>query len=104
MVAAICINRINSKDKAGPSRRHFGRAVDRPIPKPTVFLYMFGPPTDCGDLTNPTNGAVTINPNKTSGTYTCNPGYALNGVETRNCSVANGGWDGSEPTCGRNNT
>ncbi|CAI8024487.1 Sushi, von Willebrand factor type A, EGF and pentraxin domain-containing protein 1, partial [Geodia barretti] len=54
----------------------------------------------CGALTNPPNGVVdapeTVFPGVA--TYTCNPGYSLNGGSTRNCQ-SNAMWSGTAPTC-----
>ena len=56
--------------------------------------------TDCGTLTAPANGGVTVNPNTLLNgvaTYTCNAGATMNGAATRTCQAA--GWSGSAPTC-----
>ncbi len=65
------------------------------------------PPTTCSDLTSPTNGAIAYNmgttsqrPEDTVATYTCNPGYTLNGDTTRTCG-SDGMWSGSPPVCHR---
>ena len=55
---------------------------------------------DCGSLTDPANGSVTLTAG-TSGqtaTYSCNTGYILVGDSTRTCQ-ATGKWSGSAPTC-----
>ena len=55
---------------------------------------------DCGSLTDPGNGSVTLTVGTTSGqtaTYSCNTGYNLVGDSTRTCQA--GDWSGSEPTC-----
>ena len=65
-----------------------------------VFINIF-PVVDCGELTDPTNGAVNTSSGTTfmmTATYTCNTGYNLNGVTTRTCQ-ATGDWSGSDPTC-----
>ena len=54
------------------------------------------------DCTTPTieHGTVTA-PTLIYGStanYNCNPGYELNGLETRTC-VAGGTWNGSDPAC-----
>ena len=56
---------------------------------------------DCGSLTDPGNGSVTLTVGTTSGqtaTYSCNTGYNLVGDSTRTCQ-ATGNWSGSAPTC-----
>ncbi|CAG5134438.1 unnamed protein product, partial [Candidula unifasciata] len=56
----------------------------------------------CEDLSSVTiaNGTIvyTSNKHKEFVSYTCNTGYTLKGEERRQC-LANGQWDGSEPTC-----
>ncbi len=61
------------------------------------------PPTTCSDLTNVTNGMISYNmetasprPVGTVATYTCNPGYTLNGGSTRTCR-SDGMWSGKTP-------
>ncbi len=65
------------------------------------------PPTTCSDLIALTNGMISYNmgtaslrPVNTVTTYTCNPGYTLNGDTTRTCE-SNGVWSGSYPVCQR---
>ena len=56
---------------------------------------------DCGALTNPANGQVSHIGGTTFGqtaTYTCDPGYTLEGGNTRMCQ-ATGNWSESEPAC-----
>ena len=56
---------------------------------------------DCGNLTDPTNGQVTLTAGTTfkqTATYRCNTGYNLVGDSTRTCQ-ATGIWSGSAPTC-----
>ena len=56
---------------------------------------------DCGNLTDPANGQVTLTAGTTFGltaTYRCNTGYTLVGDSTRTCQVT-GNWSGSAPTC-----
>ena len=52
---------------------------------------------DCGSLTDPGNGSVTLTVGTTA-TYSCNTGYNLVGDSTRTCQ-ATGKWSGSAPTC-----
>ena len=56
----------------------------------------------CGDLSNPSNGRVSISDNIVGGiaTYRCNSGYSLDGSETRICQN-DGSWSGNAPTCVR---
>ncbi|XP_064386974.1 sushi, von Willebrand factor type A, EGF and pentraxin domain-containing protein 1-like [Halichondria panicea] len=63
------------------------------------------PPTTCSDLTALTNGMIGYNmgtvspkPVGTVATYTCNPGYILNGGTTRTCG-SDGVWSESVPVC-----
>ncbi len=65
------------------------------------------PPTTCSDLTALTNGMIGYNmgtvspkPVGTVATYTCNPGYILNGGTTRTCG-SDGVWSESVPVCQR---
>ncbi len=65
------------------------------------------PPTTCPDLTVPANGMISYNmgaasprPVDTMATYTCNPGFTLNGGSTRTCG-SDGVWSGFAPTCQR---
>ena len=63
------------------------------------FLYTVA--VDCGDLTDPTDGAVNTSSGTTfnmNATYSCNTGYNLNGTNTRTCQ-ADRMWSGSDPTC-----
>ncbi|XP_064386127.1 sushi, von Willebrand factor type A, EGF and pentraxin domain-containing protein 1-like isoform X2 [Halichondria panicea] len=56
---------------------------------------------DCGDLTDPTDGAVNTSSGTTfnmNATYSCNTGYNLNGTNTRTCQ-ADRMWSGNEPAC-----
>ena len=32
--------------------------------------------------------------------YSCNPGYSLKGIFSRNCTANGSGWDGITPSCG----
>lgn len=55
---------------------------------------------DCGSLPPLPEGMVTTDRTSFGGTatYTCNPGFTLNGAPTRTCR-AGGSWSGSAPTC-----
>ncbi|KAL4228764.1 hypothetical protein ACF0H5_011806 [Mactra antiquata] len=56
--------------------------------------------TDCGGLQNPENGIVTSEQTTLSqeATYTCDPGYTIQGTSIRICQ-SNGSWSDSIPTC-----
>ncbi|MBI5498035.1 MAG: choice-of-anchor D domain-containing protein [Deltaproteobacteria bacterium] len=57
-------------------------------------------PVDCGSLTSPTNGTVSV-PTTTfaaTATYACNTGYNISGSSTRTCGTG-GVWSGSAPSC-----
>ena len=58
------------------------------------------PVVDCGDLVDPMNGLVLLDETvfESIATYTCDPGFVLNGNMERICQ-ANGNWSGTEPTC-----
>ncbi len=61
------------------------------------FLYTVV--VDCGSLSAPSNGIVTV-PITTLGstaTYTCNLGYQVTGLMVRMCSVS--GWTEDDPVC-----
>ncbi len=67
-----------------------------------MILFFYTVAVDCGPLTDPTNGFVTV-PITTFGstaTYTCITGYTVTGDMTRTCG-AGGMWSGSDPTCTR---
>ncbi|XP_053387177.1 fibrillin-2-like [Mercenaria mercenaria] len=56
---------------------------------------------DCGELENPTNGAVNISKGTTFGvtaSYSCDVGFNLVGDETRNCGPS-GKWSNMKPDC-----
>ena len=55
---------------------------------------------DCGSLTDPVNGAVTVTNTtfNSTATYSCNDGYSLVGDTTITC-LASASWSGGEPTC-----
>lgn len=51
---------------------------------------------ECSTLINPPNGVVTVQAR--SATYSCNPGFALRGLATRQC-LPTGAWVGTDPQC-----
>ena len=55
---------------------------------------------DCGSLTAPDNGQVSVTTTTYTSTadYTCDTGYSLVGVNQRNCTAA-GTWTDGVPTC-----
>ena len=60
---------------------------------------------DCGGLTDPESGQVTISPGIVAATglnavamYTCNDGYDLVGDTMRTCQ-SDAQWNGTEPVC-----
>ena len=65
-------------------------------------LFSFSAVVDCGTLTNPQNGNVTLTTTTfmSTATYSCNSGYTLSGNETRTCE-ASGTWSDTAPTCDR---
>ena len=58
------------------------------------------PEVDCGSLSNPDNGmvSVTMTTLGSAATYSCNNGYSLIGPAMRTCQ-ANGSWSDTDPTC-----
>lgn len=62
------------------------------------------PPTctleDCGSLTSPTNGTVSVPSTGYGATaaYSCSSGYSLSGAATRTCQ-SDGTWSDTAPTC-----
>lgn len=56
--------------------------------------------TDCGQLVSPVNGMVKTTGTKfwDTATYSCMPGFQLQGQESRTCSDS-GSWTGEAPTC-----
>ena len=60
------------------------------------------PNVDCGGLTNPENGAVSLSGTtyNSVATYSCDSGYVLMGDDMRTC-LDTGSWSGSAPTCGK---
>ena len=63
-----------------------------------IFLILIV--VDCGNLTDPANGRVTLTETTfgQTATYSCNTGYNLVGNSTRTCQ-ATGEWSRSAPTC-----
>ena len=62
----------------------------------------------CAALSAPSNGAVSTGkqeaPYGTVATFTCSPGFTLNGNDKRSCtgSGPRGTWTGSQPSCNGN--
>jgi hypothetical protein len=56
---------------------------------------------DCGSLTDPVNGAVTVTNTtfNSTATYSCNGGYNLVGDTTTRTCLASASWSGSKPSC-----
>lgn len=54
----------------------------------------------CERLNNPVNGLVVLSGTSvgSQATYTCNPGFTLVGMDTREC-LSSGEWSGQAPTC-----
>ena len=55
----------------------------------------------CPILNDPQNGMVTV-PDRSANsvaTYTCNPGFRLEGNEERVCDARTGDWTGNAPMC-----
>ena len=57
-------------------------------------------PVDCGGLTQPANGQVTLNGTvyDSRATYTCDDGFSLVGSASRVCQ-ADGSWSPNPPSC-----
>ncbi|XP_064397056.1 sushi, von Willebrand factor type A, EGF and pentraxin domain-containing protein 1-like isoform X3 [Halichondria panicea] len=57
-------------------------------------------PVDCGQLTSPSNGLVTVSVTTflSEAMYSCSNGYILMGVASRTC-MADRNWSDAEPTC-----
>ena len=75
-------------------------SLNRPIDLHDVF-FSLATVTDCGSLTDPDNGQVTLTAGTTVGrnaSYSCNTGYNLVGDSIRTCQ-ASGFWSGNAPTC-----
>ena len=67
---------------------------------PCCICNIFLTAVDCGDLSQPSNGQISI-PATTLGsmaTYSCDPGYTLDGNASRICG-SDGQWSGSQPSC-----
>lgn len=67
-----------------------------------MFLLAVIPVVSCPQLTDPSNGQVSVTglePFSTA-TYVCDPGFVLFGDEIRTCSEE-GVWSKDEPTCQR---
>ena len=65
------------------------------------FIFLILIVADCGNLTDPANGQVTLTAGTTFGqtaTYSCNTGYNLVENSTRTCQDT-GEWSESAPTC-----
>ena len=60
------------------------------------YSFVFILPELCDELSDPTNGGVTLNEGFIA-TYHCDDGYKLIGDEVRRCE--DGEWTGQEPTC-----
>ena len=56
---------------------------------------------DCGSLESVPNGHVSFNETTLGNTvsYSCNPGYVLEGSASRLCEPVLVGWSGCKPTC-----
>ena len=66
-----------------------------------IYVFLSLTAVDCGNLTDPANGQVTLTAGTTFkqiATYRCNTGYNLVGDSTRTCQ-ATGIWSGNAPTC-----
>ena len=47
----------------------------------------------------PMQGNLTLSGDKTSVTFSCEPGYSINGQGSLSCLEDGGGWSGEVPTC-----
>lgn len=57
--------------------------------------------TGCGTPLAPSNGMVEVNSDGSVATYTCDVGFTLSGLESRNCQTADATWEGTDPTCSK---
>ena len=65
-----------------------------------VMLWYIFPVVDCMNLTDPSNGRVSLTTTiyGSVAAYTCEEGYMLMGSAMRQC-MANGNWSQQEPVC-----
>ena len=70
------------------------------IPIPIVITCSDLPSLTNGDTDYGVAGSTDSRPVDTVATYTCNPGFTLNGDTTRTCG-SDGVWSGLAPTCQR---
>ena len=65
-----------------------------------ILRQLFFAVVNCGGLTDPENGAVTLSGTtfNSTATYSCNEGHNLVGDTTRTC-LASGSWSDTTPTC-----
>ena len=68
---------------------------------PLLYCPLVPVVTDCGLLIDPANGDITYSDGTVEGsvaTYSCDPGFMLEGEMTRNCG-SNGEWTGPAVAC-----
>jgi len=55
---------------------------------------------DCGGLSSPSNGQISVTGTTfgSMATYSCDPGYTLDGNTSRTCQ-SNGQWSSSQLSC-----
>ncbi len=70
------------------------------VPVPIVITCSDLPSLTNGDIDYGGAGSTNSRPVNTVATYTCNPGFTLNGGSTRTCG-SDGVWSGSTPSCQR---
>ena len=63
-------------------------------------MYFFSFAATCPSLSQPENGAVSLNGTRTVATYFCDDGFELAGNSTRICEEDDT-WSGEAPTCAR---
>lgn len=65
------------------------------------FIPSFNLAFDCGPLTDPANGRVSVTSSLIGGTatYDCDPDFTLDGNAQRSCTTT--GWSGQDPVCRR---